>query len=37
MMTALRDALRVLPQTTDATALAASVKAARSTLSGAPA
>ncbi|HEX6765024.1 MAG TPA: serine/threonine-protein kinase [Polyangiaceae bacterium] len=35
MMTALREAVRVLPQTTDATALAASVKDARRVLAGA--
>jgi serine/threonine-protein kinase len=36
MMSALRDALRVLPQTTDATALAASVRRARGILADAP-
>ena len=37
MMTALRDSLRILPQTTDATVLATSVRDARVRLTAAPA
>jgi hypothetical protein len=36
MLTALREALRVLPHTTDATVLAKSIREARSTLADRP-